>query len=272
VGETHQIFEPRSGGFHPPYQEKTGGMSTATAHTTPAPPALEIPGPVTRVPSLNEIERLTEVPDQRIVFRNVNWAFYERLVDSIPERSKFHVDYDGRDLELMGKSRKHEIARKRLGLVAETVAQELEVPYRSAGETTWKRPEVERGLEADECYFFLPEKIAADSAALERGSNVIADYPNPDLAIEVDLSPPQVNRAAIYAALRVTEVWRFDGRDVVIDRLTPEGIYTAAAASGFLPITAEEIRRWVVDEANGNEGVWAMRLRAFIRTRKSSQT
>ena len=71
---------------------------------------------------------------------------------------------------------------------------------------------------ADQCYYFLPEKLAADAAALERGSDDIADYPNPDLAIEVDISPPAVDRAGIYAALGVTEVWRFDGQDVVIER------------------------------------------------------
>ena len=192
-------------------------MSIATTQpSVAAPPPLEVPGPVTRVPSLEEIERLTEVPDRRVVFRGVDWSFYDRLVDSIPERSNIHVDYDGKDLEVMGKRRKHESRRSRLRQIVETVAQESGIRYSSGGETTWKRPELARGLEADECYYFLPEKIAADAAALKHGSDDIADYPNPDLAIEVDPSPPQVDRAGIYAALRVAEVWRFRrqaGRD-----------------------------------------------------------
>ena len=64
-------------------------MSTATTPTTMAAPVpLEMPGPVARVPSLGEIYRLTEVPDQRVVFRSVDWAFYEELVDSIPEGAR----------------------------------------------------------------------------------------------------------------------------------------------------------------------------------------
>ncbi len=222
---------------------------------------------MTRVPSFEEIQRLTAIPDQRVVFRGVDWAFYDQLVESIPESSDIHVDYDGKDLEVMGKRRRHDSRRRLLRQIVEAVAQELGIPCRGAGDTTWKRPEVAHGLEADECYYFLPEKIAADLAALERGSDDIADYPNPDLAIEVDFSPPKVDRAGIYAALRVAEVWRFDGKRVVIERLTPAGTYVAVDSSGFLPIRADEVTRWVVEEASGDESAWAMRLRAEFRKR-----
>jgi Uma2 family endonuclease len=245
-------------------------MSTLT-NPTAAPAPLEVPVPVMHVPSLDELYRLTSIPDRRVVYRGVDWSFYERLVDSIPQSSNMHVDYDGKDLEVMGKGRKHEIARRLLGRFVEAMSEELEIPYKSGGETTWKRREIARGLEADECYFFSPEKMAADNAALERGSDDIADYPNPDLAIEVDISPPQVDRAGIYAALGVAEVWRFDGDQLVIERLTPQGTYTAAPTSGFLPVRAEYVRRWVMDEDARDESAWARRLRAELKkTRESS--
>ncbi len=55
-------------------------MSTATTPMTPEALApLEMPGgTVARVPSLDELRRLTEVPDRRVVFRGVDWAFYEQ--------------------------------------------------------------------------------------------------------------------------------------------------------------------------------------------------
>jgi Uma2 family endonuclease len=245
-------------------------MSTATTPTSPAaPPPLELPGgPVARVPSLDELYRLTEVPDRRVVFRGVDWDFYERLADSIPESSGIQVDYDGRDLEVMSTGRKHELAKKMLGRVAETTAEELDIPYRPAGQTTWQRPELARGLESDECYYFLPEKLAADAAALERDSRDIADYPNPDLAIEVDISRPQVDRAGIYAALRVAEIWRLDGDDIIIERLTPQGTYEAVDSSGFLPLRADELRHWVLEEDWHDLPAWVRRLRAEIRRKR----
>jgi Uma2 family endonuclease len=247
------------------------GMSTATTPTTAVGPApLEILGPVTRVPSLDELRRLTDVPDRRVVYRNVAWAFYEELVDSIPESSNIHADYDGSDLEVMATGRKHEMTKKMLGRLVETTAEEFDIPYRPAGQATWKRPEIARGLEADECYYFLPEKLAADAAALERDSKEIADYPNPDLAIEVDISRPEIDRAGIYSALRVAEIWRFENDRVIIERLTPDGTYVAVESSGFLPLRAEEIRRWIVEEDWRDLPAWARRLRAEMKRKRGT--
>jgi Uma2 family endonuclease len=91
--------------------------------------------------------------------------------------------------------------------------------------------------------------------------------PNPDLAIEVDISPPQIDRPGIYAALRIAEVWRFDGEreQVIIERLGDDGTYRPVDESAFLPLHAEEIRRWVVDEDSHDESAWARRLRAWAR-------
>jgi Uma2 family endonuclease len=244
-------------------------MSTATPPmTSEAPAPLEMPVPVAGVPSLEEIRRLTEVPDRRVVFRGVDWDFYEELVDSIPEYVHIHVDYDGKDLEILSKGIRHERARKLLDWIVGATADEFEIRCQGAGQTTWKRREVSRGLEADESYYFSAEKIAQDVAALERGSDNVADYPNPDLAIEVDISPPQVDRAGIYAALRVPEVWRFDGDQLVIERLTPQGTYAAVDSSGFLPLRADEVRHWVVEKKAGDDMNRMRQLRAEIRRKR----
>jgi Uma2 family endonuclease len=246
-------------------------MSTVTERTF-WPPSIEVPGPVVGLPSLEELKRLTAVPERRVVFRGVDWSFYERLVDSITEAVNIHVDYDGKDLEVLGKGRKHELMRGLLRRLVDVISEELAIPCNSVGETTWKRMEVARGLEADECYYFLPEKLAADAAALARGSDDIADYPNPDMAIEVDISPPQVDRAGIYAVLLVTEIWRFDGHDFVIERLTPEGTYAAVETSLFLRVRAEDVRRWVMDEDASDQLAWARRLRAELKGMKLSDS
>jgi hypothetical protein len=78
----------------------------------------------------------TAQPDQRVVIRDVDWSFYERLVDSIPPRVHIHVDYDGKDLEIMSPSPVHDGARKLFGHLAEAVAHVLRVPYKSLGQTT----------------------------------------------------------------------------------------------------------------------------------------
>jgi Uma2 family endonuclease len=234
------------------------------------PPTMLPPGPPEvpprRVPTLDELRAMTSEPDDRVVIRGVDWDFYEQLVDSIPEDEHIHVDYDGKDVEIvMVTGPFHEGVGKLMSQLIEIIAQELEISYRSYGRTTWKRPAVRRGLEADDCFFFRAGKLATIAAADARKSKDLSDYPNPDLAIEVDESPPKIDRQGIYAALQVGEVWRFEDETVLIDRLGEDGRYHEAPESQFLPVTVEEIRRWVVEEDRSDQSAWARRLRAWVR-------
>ena len=133
--------------------------------------------------------------ETRIAVKGVSWKVYESWIDSLPERTHVRMAYDGRNLEIMVKGPLHENFRDLLGRFVRVVSSALTIPVKGLGATTWKRPEVERGLEADQCYFFSArKKIRAVSEALGQRSNDVADYPNPDLAIEVDLSPSQIDR------------------------------------------------------------------------------
>jgi Uma2 family endonuclease len=241
-------------------------MSAATTHH-PVVPSSPPADPPRSIPTLEQLDEWTSVPDERIVIRGVDWAFYEQLVDSIPEGANIHVDYDGKDVEIMSLSPLHDGVKKRLARFVELTAEELEIPCTGLGQTTWKRPEVARGLESDECYYFAPEKLATAAAALMRMSIDVAEYPNPDLAVEVDISPSKIDRPGIYAALRVAEVWRFDrgSRQIVIERLEDDGIYHPVEASAFLPVRAEEVGRWVLGEDIRDGSLWGRQLRAWGR-------
>jgi Uma2 family endonuclease len=226
-----------------------GDMSTVTTNSQIL-PSFPFEVPRRPVPSLEQLYEMTSELDERVVIPDVDWAFYEQLVDSIPEGTNIHVDYDGKDLEITSLSPLHDGVKKNLGRFVELTAEELEIPCRGLGQTTWKRPDLARGLEADECYYFVPEKLAVVAEALARMSMAVADYPDPDLAVEVDISPSKIDRPAIYAALRVAEVWRFDGENqkLIIERLGADGSYHAVEGSAFLPVLAAEVGRWVLRE------------------------
>src|SRR5262249_3766354 len=117
-------------------------MSSVTTHPPggPSPPFPESPR---SVPSLEELRQWTAEPDERVVIRGVDWAFYEQVVESIPEGVHIHVDYDGKDLEVMSPtSPSHDDTKTLFGQFVEAVAQELAIPYKGLGQTTWIRPEV----------------------------------------------------------------------------------------------------------------------------------
>jgi Uma2 family endonuclease len=147
----------------------------------------------------------------------------------------------------------------------DTVTEELEISCLDAGQTTWKRPAIERGIEADQCYYFDPKKLAVVQKAWARKSSDISDYPNPDLAIEIDISRSEIDRPSIYAAMRVSEIWRFDGKYLVIEQLGANGQYTVSKTSRYVPIRPDEVVAWVNAEDVINRTAWVRRLRAWIR-------
>jgi Uma2 family endonuclease len=223
----------------------------------------------TPVPTLDEIVHLE--PGERKVFRGVSWGFYERVHAVIGERRWLRVAFDGRDLEIMPIGRVHERVVDFAFRLIEIITEELEIPSESTGSTTWSRPEIERGIEADQSLYFTPDKLAASAEALARGAKDAADYPNPDLAIEVDISESKVDRPGIYAALQVPEIWRFSESSVIIERLTDQGTYSEVEQSPFLRIRPDEVARWVLHEDRSNLLDWKRRLRAWVRAELSNR-
>ncbi len=135
-----------------------------------------------------------------------------------------------------------------------------------AGEETWKTEEMDRGLQADRSDYFDPEKVRMSRTALRGKSMDPADYPSaPDPAIEMDASRPEVDRPAVYAAPRASEVWRSDGAVVTIEQLQPDGSYAPARASRFLPVRGEGILRRLLDEEAPLGPPWERRLRPWAR-------
>jgi Uma2 family endonuclease len=226
-------------------------MSTIASIPTPAlpsDPASDAPGPPFFGPSY-------------IVFRGVSWEAYESLSRAQGEGNHVRLAYDGKDLEIMTTSNVHENLKVLAGNFIHAVASWRDIDHVSAGEATLDAPEAQRGLQADLSYCFTPEKVRAAREALARGSMDPADYPRPDLAVEIDVSPSQVDRPAIYASIKVAEVWRIRrDRKVIIEHLRPDGSYAPAEASRFLGITAAEIQGWLNAEDVGREAAWFRRL------------
>jgi Uma2 family endonuclease len=198
--------------------------------------------------------------DQRIVIRRVGRHVYQCLAGAIGEDQHVRLAYDGQDLELMTTGHLHERYKELLGQFVTVVTLALEIDRERTGETTWDTEDAERGLQADLSYYFDAEKLRVAREAFARKSKNPADYPSPDLAIEIDLSAPEVDRQAIYGALRVAEVWRFDGATLVIEQLQADGTYAPAESSRFLAISAAEVRRWLVDEDATRSLAWERRL------------
>jgi len=70
---------------------------------------------------------------------------------------------------------------------------------------------------------------------------------------------------AIYAAMRVAGVWTFDGAALSIRRLGADGRYDVVEKSGFLPLRADQVPRWLLDEDLSDYLAWMDRVSAWAR-------
>ena len=204
-------------------------------------------------------EDFANLGDQRIVIRGVGRQVYDCLSEAIGEGQHVRLLYDGEDLELMTTGNIHERFKEWLGAIVRAVTMGLDLDYVTCGQTTWRT--LLRGLEADLSYYFDAEKIRVAEEALARRSMDPTDYPWPDLAIEIDMSPPQVDRPAIYRDLRVFEIWRLvGGQKLIIEQLQADGSYAPVPESRFLRIRGEDVMRWLNEGATEREATWNRRL------------
>ncbi len=203
--------------------------------------------------------------EERGVMRDVSWNLYDRLTDAINERSSIRVAFDGKDVEIMVVGPVHEGLGGRLGVFVSEVCDGLDLDSYALGSATLKREDVERGVEADLSYCFDPEKVAACRAAEALGSNDIAAFPIPDLAVEIDLSPPKIDRADIYSKLRAQELWKFRDDALSIEQLDASGHYVAADASRFLYVRADEVTRWLREGKSTKQPAWKRAIREWAR-------
>jgi Uma2 family endonuclease len=182
-----------------------------------------------------------------LVLENVSWKTYESLLRDTQEQ-RLRITYDQGRMSVMSPLPKHEWIKVVVGRMIGIMALELNIPMCSLGQTTWKRRDLLKGLEADECFYIQHEPQVRGRDDLDLNSD-----PPPDLVIEVDITHHPMDRAAIYAALGVPEVWQFDGTRVKAMKLEG-GKYVPIETSPAFPfLRAVELERLLMMRASGDE-------------------
>jgi Uma2 family endonuclease len=178
--------------------------------------------------------------EERVVLEGIRWQTYQAILEDIGDRPIHHTFDRGR-LEIMTLSAAHEGYKRLLGRFLETVTLELNIPIRSLGSHTLAREDLQRGIEPDECYYILNESKVRGKVPI-----YVAVDPPPDLVMEIDISRSSVSRQHVYAALRIPELWRFDGETLFVYLLNPQGEYVLSDKSLNLPfLPLKEIGRFL---------------------------
>ncbi len=167
--------------------------------------------------------------EQRIGIQGVSYKFYKQFCDEIGEQP-IRLSYNEGCLEIMITKSPHEFFKKMLAKLVEATIFEMGVPVRSGGAMTFQRDDLEKGFEPDECWW-----IANESAVRKITDVDFTKNPPPDLAIEVEMSHSLAKRIAIYAAMGIAEVWRFNGQRLRFCVLSADRTYLESGHSQSFP-------------------------------------
>jgi Uma2 family endonuclease len=144
--------------------------------------------------------------EEQVVLRRISWDVYEKLNDELDEGSNPRMIYCDGELTIMTKSRKHDWYAERLGQMIVALASALRIRWEDAGQATFRRKDMNAGLEGDKTYY-----LGVNAELMKGSRNIDLDVqPPPDLAIEVEVSHPADSALTAWGRLRVPEVWRFD--------------------------------------------------------------
>lgn len=199
--------------------------------------------------------------ERRVVLSGISWELYEQLRENA---DNWHVRmaYDQGTLELMSPSPDHETIKKLIGQLIEAFTEEMRIPRRSLGSTTWKRGDRTKGVEADECYYILNHHRVRG----KREFDLTVDPP-PDLAVETEVSRTAVARLRIYAGLAVPEIWRWRKKGLTAYSLSG-GKYVAREFSLNLPmLRVKDLEAFLDLDLADDESAWIRNFRVWVRQR-----
>ncbi|HEX7449335.1 MAG TPA: Uma2 family endonuclease, partial [Pirellulales bacterium] len=118
---------------------------------------------------------------------------------------------------------------------------------------------------ADECYYLQHEPQICDRDVID-----LSVDPPPDLAVEVEISRSLLDKFAVYAALRVPEIWRYDGDTLRVSLLQSDGSYAESNHSLNLPqLEPGQVAHFLALRAEKRETEWARLFRRWIIELKS---
>lgn len=147
--------------------------------------------------------------------------------------------------------------------LVEAFTAELAIPLRSLRSNTWKRREMGKGCEADECYYLLNHQRVKGRLNVD-----LAVDPPPDLVIETEVSRSIVSKLPIYAALGVPEIWRWRKNGLVAYSLAADGKYVAREFSLNLPmLRVKDLEPFLDFELAADESAWIRTFQAWVRER-----
>lgn len=198
---------------------------------------------------------------QNVVLHDVGWETYRRLNEEHGERSGTRFTYNEGTMQITVVGYEHERLNRLIASLIEAVCEEREIDIEPAGSNTFQREDLQKGFEPDSCFYLRqPEAIRG-----KRRISLAVDPP-PDLVIEIDITSYSLNRLPIFAAVGVTEVWRYETDQLKIYQLGSNSYQTVSASVALPGLTASQLTEWIVASQQMKRTEWLRDVRTWVRS------
>jgi Uma2 family endonuclease len=199
--------------------------------------------------------------DRHIFLGNIRWPTYLALLADLGEH-RGRLTYDQGRFEIVSPSKRHEHFKRLVGRLIEAFTEELQIKIQSVSSTTLNREDLQKGVEADECYYVQNEAVVRDKEEID-----LARDPPPDLAVEVEVSRRLIPRVPIYAAMGIPEIWCYDGKKLSVCHLQQQGQYVEAEQSKVFPmLPMPELARHLAQRDQMDETQLVRSFRGWVRS------
>ena len=200
---------------------------------------------------------------EEISLNGVSWEAYESFLDDLEKSGRRRrVIYDRGRMVILSPLPKHEKWKSLLGCFVEAIAYELKIPISTYGQTTWKRRDLQRGLEPDECFYIQHERQMRGKLEID-----LKRDPAPDLCIEIDLRRGDIDKPGVYAALGIGEVWHLRKGEIEALVLQADGTYRRCETSAAFPfLRPADLKQFLDRFGEVDQNALIRKVRQWART------
>jgi Uma2 family endonuclease len=169
------------------------------------------------------------IAENIVVLNNVSWSTFNCLLEELDNQRNQRLTYYLGKLEIMSPLGEHENSNRFIDSLIFVIADELNLNLKKFGSLTLKSNLNKQAVEPDSCYYIDNEPRVRHKQDID-----LSIDPPPDLVLEIDITSGSLNKLPIYATIKVPEVWRFDGKKLMVFVLNEEtNSYQELAKSRF---------------------------------------
>ncbi len=160
---------------------------------------------------------IKEKAENRVLLDNISWETFNKLLEELGNKRASRLSYFQGQLEVMSPLGEHENNNRFIDDLIRVIADELNLNLKKFGSLTLKLDGEQRGVEPDSCYYLKNEPLVRNKQNIDLNLD-----PPPDLVLEIDITSSSLNKLPIYGAMKIPEIWQFNGEKLTIFLLTAD--------------------------------------------------